>query len=159
MRVLFSSLILSTVVVVSACGSEASSGTLGSRAALDEDYLTRELALALASIQANENPQFSDSPLVEAPQAAQPVAAPRPQAAARPRPAPAASVPVRQPRVVTQTNSRRDAAIGAGLGAAVGAVAHKPNRWKGAVIGAAVGGAAGAVVGATIDKKTTVVYD
>lgn len=154
MRVLISGLIVSTLVVASGCGSEAS------RAPLDEDYLTRELALALASIQAAEGTmQFNDGPPVaEEASPAQPVAAPRPQPAARSRPAPA---PVRQPqpRVVTKTNSRRDAAIGAGVGAAVGAVAHKPNRWKGAVIGAAVGGAAGAVVGATIDKKTTVVYD
>jgi hypothetical protein len=153
MRVLFSGLIVSTLVVASGCGSEAS------RAPLDQDYLTRELALALASIQTAEGSmQFNDGPPLEEAPAAQAVAAPRPQAVARSRPAPA---PVRQPqpRVVTQTNSRRDAAIGAGVGAAVGAVAHKPNRWKGAVIGAAVGGAAGAVVGATIDKKTTVVYD
>jgi hypothetical protein len=157
MRVLFSGLVLSTVVVASGCGDREPS-----RAALHEDYLNRELALALASFQADAQrielndgtPLHFEAEPEPAPPPVRQAAAPRPSA---PR---AQSAPVRQPQpqVVTQSNAKRDAAIGAGVGAAVGAVAHKPNRWKGAVIGAAVGGAAGAVVGSTINKKTTVVY-
>lgn len=65
----------------------------------------------------------------------------------------------RQPRVVTKTNVRRDAAIGAATGAAIGAVAGgRGNRIKGAVIGGVAGGVAGAVIGGTIDKSTRVEY-
>jgi hypothetical protein len=156
MRVLFSGLVLSTVVVASGCDREPS------RAALHEDYLNRELTLALAAFQAeNQRLQLADMPAFDEPEP-EPAPPPVRQAAASPRPsAPRTqSAPVRQPQpvVVTQSNAKRDAAIGAGVGAAAGAVIHRPNRWKGAVIGAAVGGAAGAVVGSTINKKTTVVY-
>lgn len=65
----------------------------------------------------------------------------------------------RQPRVVTVKHTKRDAAIGAGAGAVIGAVAGGPrHRVKGAVIGAAVGGVAGAVIGNNVDKSTRVVY-
>jgi hypothetical protein len=68
-------------------------------------------------------------------------------------------VPAREPQtmVVEETNVKRDAAIGAGLGAAVGAIANDDNRVKGGVIGAIVGGAAGAIVGKTVDKDKKVV--
>ncbi|HSJ06483.1 MAG TPA: YMGG-like glycine zipper-containing protein [Longimicrobiales bacterium] len=154
MRVLISTLVLSTLVVASGCSREEP------RQALYQDELNRELELALAAYRERETLQLNDAPQQEEEPEALP-AAPR-QASVAPRqsaPRTVAPRPAPQPRVVTQTNSRRDAAIGAGVGAAAGAIIHKPNRWKGAVIGAAVGGAAGAVVGATIDKKTTIVYD
>jgi hypothetical protein len=168
MRVHILALALSTLVVTAGCGGEGSREAL-----LNEEMLARELDLALDAHANRAAPQFQDGPAVDAapvaaPVAAAPAPAPRPQAAARSVPvrsAPApigsapAPAPAPQPRVVTQTNVKRDAAIGAGVGAAAGAIIHKPNRVKGAVVGAVVGGAAGAVVGATIDKKTTVVYD
>lgn len=157
MRVLVSGLILSTLVVATGCDREPP------REALREAELDRELAMALAAYPAdNGRIQLGDAPDPEP----EPEPAPVRQAAAAPRPQPvrraqAAPQPVRQPqpRVVTETNVKRDAAIGAGVGAVAGAVVHRPNRWKGAVVGAAIGGAAGAVVGATIDRKTRVVYD
>jgi hypothetical protein len=49
-------------------------------------------------------------------------------------------------------NTKRDAAIGAAAGAAIGAVTSR-DRLKGAVIGAAAGGILGAVFGNNVDKK------
>lgn len=46
----------------------------------------------------------------------------------------------------------RDAAIGAGAGAVIGAVTSK-NKVKGGIIGAAAGGILGAVIGNNVDKK------
>lgn len=47
----------------------------------------------------------------------------------------------------------KGALIGAGVGAATGAIASKNNRVKGAVIGAVAGAGVGAVTGVVIDKK------
>jgi hypothetical protein len=168
MRVLLLPLTLSTLVVATGC-QERKPAT----AALDLDYIERELAIALAADRRAQEIRFDDGPepvpvatrpLAAAPRP-QPTPAPRPQPAPAPRAQPApvyspapAPAPA-QPRVVTTNNVKRDAAIGAGVGAAAGAVIHKPNRWKGAVVGAAIGGAAGAVVGATVDKNTSIVYD
>jgi outer membrane lipoprotein SlyB len=52
-----------------------------------------------------------------------------------------------------EKNTKRDAAIGAGAGAILGAVTSK-NKVKGGVIGAAAGGILGAVIGNNVDKKT-----
>lgn len=153
MRVLSSLLVVSTLAVA-ACGSDSQ------RDALYQDELDREIAIALAEYRDAETRELNDAAIPEPePEAAPAAVAPRP---ARQQTAPRASAPQPQrqpqPRVVTETNVKRDAAIGAGVGAVAGAVIHKPNRVKGAVVGAVLGGAAGAVVGATIDKKTTVVY-
>ncbi len=70
-----------------------------------------------------------------------------------------ASTPARQPRIVTKRNTVRDAAIGVGAGAVVGAVAGgRRHRVRGALIGAGVGGAAGAIIGSTVDVKRRVEY-
>jgi len=54
-----------------------------------------------------------------------------------------------------QKNTKRDAAIGAGAGAVIGAVTSK-NKVKGAVIGGAAGAILGGVIGNNVDvKKTT----
>ena len=61
--------------------------------------------------------------------------------------------PARYPtEVVTQTNTKRDAIIGAAAGAAIGAATTR-DRLKGAVIGAAAGGILGAVYGQKVDVK------
>jgi hypothetical protein len=71
-----------------------------------------------------------------------------------------APAPVRQGRVVTERHTVRDAAIGAGAGAVIGAVAAgSGNRTKGAIIGGAAGAVIGGVIGHTVDKKERVVYD
>ncbi|HUQ98416.1 MAG TPA: YMGG-like glycine zipper-containing protein [Gemmatimonadaceae bacterium] len=55
----------------------------------------------------------------------------------------------RQPTVVKHT--KRDAAIGAGAGAIIGAVTSK-NKVKGAIIGGAAGAILGGVIGNNVDK-------
>jgi hypothetical protein len=69
-----------------------------------------------------------------------------------------APAPVARTEVVR--NTKRDAAIGAGAGAVIGAVAGgSDNRLRGAAIGAVLGGAAGAVIGHTIDTDTRTIYE
>lgn len=51
-----------------------------------------------------------------------------------------------------EKNPGRDAAIGAGAGAILGAVTSR-NKVKGGLIGAAAGGLLGAVIGNNVDKK------
>ena len=55
----------------------------------------------------------------------------------------------REPTVVKHT--KRDAAIGAGAGAVIGAVTSK-NKVKGAIIGGAAGAILGGVIGNNVDK-------
>ena len=51
------------------------------------------------------------------------------------------------------SKAAKGAVIGAGSGAAIGAVVNKKNRAIGAVIGGIIGGGGGYVVGRTMDKK------
>lgn len=68
--------------------------------------------------------------------------------------------PARTARTVTQRHTVRDAAIGAGAGAVLGAVvAGRGSRTKGAIVGGAAGAVLGGVIGHTVDKKDRVVYD
>jgi uncharacterized membrane protein len=53
---------------------------------------------------------------------------------------------------VTVKNTKRDAAIGAGAGAIIGAATSR-DKLKGGVIGAAAGGILGAVIGNNVDVK------
>jgi uncharacterized protein YcfJ len=62
-----------------------------------------------------------------------------------------APAPARQPTVVKHT--KRDAAIGAGAGAVIGAVTSK-NKVKGAIIGGAAGAILGGIIGNNVDKTT-----
>ena len=62
--------------------------------------------------------------------------------------APVYSAPAPQPQVVKHT--KRDAAIGAGAGAVIGAVAGRSV--KGAIIGGAAGAILGGVIGNNVDK-------
>lgn len=72
---------------------------------------------------------------------------------------PVYQAPARAPRTVTERHTVRDAAIGAGAGAVLGAVvAGRGNRTKGAVIGGAAGAVIGGVIGHTVDKKERIVY-
>lgn len=57
-----------------------------------------------------------------------------------------------EPRTVTQKNTKRDAAIGAGAGAIIGA-ATSHDKLKGAVIGGAAGAILGGVIGNNVDVK------
>jgi YmgG-like glycine-zipper protein len=57
--------------------------------------------------------------------------------------------PAPQPTVVKHT--KRDAAIGAGAGAVIGAVTSR-NKVKGAIIGGAAGAILGGVIGNNVDK-------
>jgi hypothetical protein len=64
--------------------------------------------------------------------------------------APVYSAPApRQPTIVKHT--KRDAAIGAGAGAVIGAVTSR-NKVKGAIIGGAAGAILGGVIGNNVDK-------
>ncbi len=60
-----------------------------------------------------------------------------------------APAPAPQPTVVKHT--KRDAAIGAGAGAVIGAVTSR-NKVKGAIIGGAAGAIIGGVIGNNVDK-------
>jgi hypothetical protein len=62
---------------------------------------------------------------------------------------PVYSAPAPQPQIVKHT--KRDAAIGAGAGAIIGAVTSK-NKVKGAIIGGAAGAIIGGVIGNNVDK-------
>jgi uncharacterized protein YcfJ len=55
---------------------------------------------------------------------------------------------------VTKKNTNRDAAIGAGAGAVLGAVTSH-DKLKGGIIGAAAGGILGGVIGNNVDVKKT----
>ena len=57
----------------------------------------------------------------------------------------------RQPTIVKHT--KRDAAIGAGAGAVIGAVTSR-NKVKGAIIGGAAGAIIGGIIGNNVDKET-----
>lgn len=63
--------------------------------------------------------------------------------------APVYSAPAPAPAVVKHTT--RDAAIGAGAGAVIGAVTSR-NKVKGAIIGGAAGAILGGVIGNNVDK-------
>lgn len=65
--------------------------------------------------------------------------------------APVYSAPAPQPTVVKHT--KRDAAIGAGAGAVIGAVTSR-NKVKGAIIGGAAGAILGGIIGNNVDKTT-----
>jgi uncharacterized protein YcfJ len=60
-----------------------------------------------------------------------------------------APAPAPQPTIVKHT--KRDAAIGAGAGAIIGAVTSR-NKVKGAIIGGAAGAIIGGVIGNNVDK-------
>src|SRR5205085_10012624 len=64
--------------------------------------------------------------------------------------APVYSAPAPQPTVVKHT--KRDAAIGAGAGAVIGAVSSR-NKVKGAIIGGAAGAILGGIIGNNVDKS------
>ena len=63
--------------------------------------------------------------------------------------APVYRAPAPQPTVVKHT--KRDAAIGAGAGAVIGAVTSR-NKVKGAIIGGAAGAILGGIIGNNVDK-------
>jgi uncharacterized protein YcfJ len=100
-----------------------------------------------------------EEPAVEAPPApvATRTATPR-QPAARtsaPRNAGVVYTPAPAPAPArTESNAKRDAAIGAAGGAVIGAtVAGGGNRVRGAIIGGAAGAVIGGVIGHTVDRK------
>ncbi len=64
-----------------------------------------------------------------------------------------ATSPPPAPATHVEKHGGRDAAIGAGTGAVLGAVTSK-DKVKGGIIGAAAGGILGAVIGNNVDKKT-----
>ncbi len=59
----------------------------------------------------------------------------------------------RAPAPTVVKHTKRDAAIGAGAGAIIGAVTSK-NKVKGAIIGGAAGAILGGVIGNNVDKST-----
>ncbi|HJQ10792.1 MAG TPA: YMGG-like glycine zipper-containing protein [Gemmatimonadaceae bacterium] len=61
-----------------------------------------------------------------------------------------APAPAREPVIVKHT--KRDAAIGAGAGAVIGAVTSR-NKVKGAIIGGAAGAIIGGIIGNNVDKE------
>lgn len=64
---------------------------------------------------------------------------------------PVYSAPAPAPQQQVVKHTKRDAAIGAGAGAIIGAVTSK-NKVKGAIIGGAAGAIIGGVIGNNVDK-------
>lgn len=152
------------VVLAAACGRNSSPAV--------DDALKQDLALA--SQAQPYNPQQFVSP-TEAGLAAQGYAPQTVQTVAR---APVAATPVRRtstarrssgsssrssggyypapaPPTRTVKHTGRDAAIGAGAGAVIGAIASR-DKVKGGLIGAAAGGILGAVIGNNVDIQKKV---
>jgi YMGG-like Gly-zipper len=61
------------------------------------------------------------------------------------------SAPAHAPAPVIVKHTKRDAAIGAGAGAVIGAVTSR-NKVKGAIIGGAAGAILGGIIGNNVDK-------
>ena len=153
-----------------ACGNDdGSSAAMAAAARSFQDDL--ELAVsqptplgtvsALELIQVEGEEELEEN-AVRSPASARSSPAPARQTTSRPVASTTATAPTRVPVARTEVvrNTRRDAAIGAGAGAVIGAVAGgRDSRVRGAVIGAVLGGAAGAVVGHTIDTNTRVIYE
>lgn len=59
--------------------------------------------------------------------------------------------PAPAPQPTVEKHTKRDAAIGAGAGAVIGAVTSK-NKVKGAIIGGAAGAILGGIIGNNVDK-------
>lgn len=161
MRKIAMSVSLAALALVGACSR-------GSDARPDDDALKNDLALA-AQAQPYQAQQFV-SP-TERPYAAYGVPQQYNAVATAPAPvrrapapvyrAPARrsssgnsrvvySEPAREPRVIKHT--KRDAAIGAVAGAAIGAATSR-DKLKGGLIGAAAGGILGAVIGNNVDVQ------
>lgn len=138
MRVLYLSVTLSTLLAAGACGRDP-------QAFAAPGSGTPTVTDAASQLQAGTP-------------APAPVAAPTPQPVRRTQPVQTYRTPAPVGRVETVTHVKRDAAIGAGVGAAAGAIIHDRNRVKGAIVGGVLGGVAGAAVGWKIDKSTRVVY-
>jgi uncharacterized protein YcfJ len=158
MRMTRNAVLLGSILTVAACGR----GDVPPPDKLSDltwmDTLTfpldRQAAASAVELGLVEEEPAAPAPVAAAPRpaprpAAQRSSAPRQTAARQPQrnyPAPA---PQR-----TVSNAKRDAAIGAGAGAVIGAtVAGNGNRVRGAIVGGAVGGVAGAVIGHTVDRK------
>lgn len=62
------------------------------------------------------------------------------------------NVVYREPRTITEKNTKRDAVIGAAAGAIIGATTSR-DKVKGGLIGAAAGGIIGGIIGNNVDIK------
>ena len=155
--------ILPALAFFAACGADEPRGTdlsflddleLAVSAPDSATLSPDELKLQLA--EAEEKAALAATPAAPATSAPSRTSAPR-QSSVYSSPAPAR---VPQARVETVKHTKRDAAIGAGAGAVIGAaVAGRGERVQGAAIGAVVGGVLGGVIGNNVDKSTRVVYE
>lgn len=158
--------ILPALLFLTACGGDEA------KSSPDLSFLDElELAVSAVDSSAALDPAERGLQLVEEAPEADIAASPAKPAASTParssatrqsgsRSAGTSPAPAPAPRVVTVKNTKRDAAIGAGAGAVIGAtVAGRGERVQGAAIGAVVGGVLGGVIGNNVDKSTRVVYD
>lgn len=159
MRTMRKILMLPAVALAAACGGQDVPRPDDRDDLAWLDTMSMEPAAFASAV---ETGLVEEEPEAAAPEPVATRSSPRRTATARAASAPvySAPAPVRQGRVVTKRNTARDAAIGAGAGAVLGAVvAGNGNRTKGAIIGGAAGAVIGGVIGHTVDKKERVVYD
>ena len=160
MRAMRNILMLPTLVLLAACGGQDVPRPDDRDDLAWLDTMSREPAAFASAIETGlaEEEEIEEEEV--APRRAAESSTPRTSTARRASaPVYSAPAPVRQPRVVVERNTKRDAAIGAGAGAVLGAVvAGKGNRTKGAILGGAAGAVIGGVIGHTVDKKERVIY-
>jgi hypothetical protein len=165
MRMTRNAALLGGVLVAAACGRQdfPPPDKLDDLAWLD--------SLTFPSLQAVASPEelgveLEPEPVAEAPAPRAPApratSRPAPQRSAAPRPAPVSyptsqgtyGTPAPAP-ARTESNAKRDAAIGAGAGVVIGAtVAGSGNRVRGAIVGGAAGAVVGGVIGHTVNRRT-----
>jgi outer membrane lipoprotein SlyB len=171
MRVLKTAMILSTLAAVAACGRDAQPAPPQQHLTWLDSLMTQPAQPVAAATPTELNQALvTDSVAPQALVTAAPVKAPartssRPRSTTRHRSTArrsssgssgtyASSSGTYQPRTRRVTHKTRDAAIGAGAGAVIGAVAGgRHHRVRGAVVGGVLGGVAGAVIGNNTDAR------
>ena len=177
MRVLKMAVIVSTLVGAAACSRDAQPAADQQRQLTWLDSLMTQPAqpvAAASAVELNQAPAPQPAAPLAVAQVEEKPAAAAPRRTSTPRRSSgsarrsrtsssgtyASSAPVyRQPRVVEKKHTVRDAAIGAGAGAVIGAVAGgRRHRVRGAIVGGVLGGVAGAVIGNNVDKTRRIEY-
>ena len=159
MRRLNWTVLVTAATLAVACGRNSSPAV--------DDALKNDLSLAaqaqpvqpvVSPTEAGYAPQqlaSTAAPVRRAPAAVRRTAARRSNGASRSTSGGGTRYPAPAPPPIVVKHTQRDAAIGAGAGAVLGAITSR-NKVKGGLIGAAVGGILGGVIGNNVDKQTKI---